>query len=143
MKTADPDKTPPAWRFAEERAVWALANSGYVILERNAVVRTRRGDVEVDIVAFDPRAGEHALVEVKSRRRDGSAGLSQHAAPEAAVDREKRARLLAAAKALAALNRWEPSRVRIDAVAAEVVPDGASWRLLALRHYEGVDRRDP
>jgi Holliday junction resolvase-like predicted endonuclease len=142
VRHAEPGKFEPAWRFAEERAAWALTNSGYVVLERNAVVRTRRGNVEVDIVALDPRAGEHVLVEVKCRRRDGAAGLSLHVTPESAVDEAKVMRLTAAARSLAALNRWEPSRVRIDVVAAEVVEDGSSWRLVALRHSEGIDRKD-
>lgn len=75
------------WREAEERACEHLRSLGYLIVARNW--RWRGG--EVDIIAKD--GDTLVFVEVKARSGRG------FGAPAEAVDRRKRGRLLAAARA--------------------------------------------
>jgi putative endonuclease len=76
---------PVAGLAAEEAAARALRRAGYSVLARN--VRTRSG--EVDVVA--EKAGRIAFVEVKARRRDGSAGSGLDALTPAKLRRVARA----------------------------------------------------
>ena len=50
-------------RYAEDRAAEYLASIGWRVLARN--VRNKGG--ELDITAFDPKAGELVIVEVRAR----------------------------------------------------------------------------
>ncbi|HLZ20963.1 MAG TPA: YraN family protein [Ktedonobacterales bacterium] len=108
-------------RFA---ATW-LEASGYAIVERN----WRCAYGELDIVA---RSGaEWVFCEVKTRRGRGMG------APEEAVTRTKRARLVLSAQAYLSEHGCEDAPYRIDVLALELSPAGA---LIAVRHYpRGVE----
>lgn len=89
---------------------------------RTEARNTRLAGVEVDLLARDGEA--RVVVEVKLRNRADYGGAA------VAVDRAKQARLLRAARALAA-GGSDP--VRIDVVAIEFEADG-----LTLRHYRNA-----
>ncbi|MCE9634170.1 MAG: YraN family protein [Planctomycetes bacterium] len=76
---------PIAGRVAEDAAARALERAGYGILARN--LRTPFG--ELDLVA--KKSGRIAFVEVKARRRDGSAGTGEDALTPAKLRRVGRA----------------------------------------------------
>jgi putative endonuclease len=104
-------------------AAEAMAASYFELIGCGIEARNVRLDgVEVDLVAQE--GGTRVLVEVKCRGRSDFGGAAL------AVDHRKRFRLLRAA---AALQRGHPGPVRIDVVAVDLVPDGAS-----LRHYRGA-----
>jgi len=77
-------------RLGEDVACRELVRRGYAVLARR--FRTRFG--EIDIIARD--GGTLVFVEVKARSGEGFGG------PEAAVDRAKQRRIVAAAKAFIA-----------------------------------------
>jgi putative endonuclease len=106
----------------ESRAAAYLAARGYRILARNA----RADRVEIDLVAA--RGALLVFVEVKARR-SRAAG-----APEEAVDRRKRERLVRGALAWMHANAVRGRRVRFDVIACEWHPSGA-W---SLRHIENA-----
>lgn len=111
-------------RFA---ATW-LAARGYDIVERNW--RCPYG--ELDVIAR--AGGEWVFFEVKTRR-----GRSM-GAPEEAVTRTKRLRLIASAQAYLAEHGCEDAPYRIDVLAIELAPTGA---LIAVRHYpRGVEMEE-
>src|SRR3972149_6390408 len=75
-------------REGEEAAYWHLRERGYIMVERNYRPEGMRG--EIDLIGWD---GETLVfVEVKTRQS------SEVRAPEAAVDREKEAHVIAAAR---------------------------------------------
>ena len=82
----------------------------------------RLGGVEVDALVGDGAA--QVVVEVKLR------GRSDYGGAAGAIDHVKRARLVRAARTL---ERQGAQRVRIDVVAIEVSPEGAT-----LRHYRNA-----
>ena len=108
-------------RFA---ATWLEAR-GYDIVERNW--RCPYG--ELDVIA---RSGaEWVFFEVKTRRGRAMG------APEEAVTRVKRMRLVLSAQAYLAERGCEDAPYRIDVLAIELTPGGT---LIAVRHYpRGVE----
>lgn len=108
-------------RFA---ATWLEAR-GFHIVERNW--RCPYG--ELDVIA---RYGDELVFfEVKTRRG------RRMGAPEEAVTRTKRRRLILAAQMYLAEHGWEHAPYRIDVLAIELTPSGT---LVAVRHYpRGVE----
>ena len=102
----------------ERLAAAFLELAGIEVVARNA----RVGGVEVDLIAADGPA--RVIVEVKLRGRADYGGAAL------AVDRAKCLRLARAARAL---EREEASPVRVDVVAIQMGPDGAT-----LRHYRNA-----
>ena len=100
-------------RAGEALAIAYLELAGCQVLARNL----RLGGVEVDVVVGDGPA--QVLVEVKVRGRGDYGGAV------AAVDRAKRLRLIQAARAL---EQRGARAVRIDVVAVDVTPEGATVR---------------
>ena len=105
-------------RAGEDLAIAYLELAGCQVIGRNL----KLGGVEVDAVARDGPA--QVVIEVKYRSRSDYGGAA------AAVDAAKRARLLRAAHAL---QHGGPARVRIDVVAVELSPEGAT-----VRHYRSA-----
>jgi putative endonuclease len=93
-------------RRGEDLAHRLLRRKGYTVVARN--YRTNTGSGEVDIIAWN--ADTLVFVEVKSRRTD------EFGAPEAAIDLDKRTRLVRAAAnyALRANVAWD--KVRFDVI---------------------------
>lgn len=90
---------------SEDKACDFLRQEGYRVVARNW--RTREG--ELDIIARD--GDVLVFVEVKSRSRDDFGG------PEAAVDRAKQRRLIAAARSFLEATRCElPTRFDVVAI---------------------------
>ena len=107
-----------AW--ARGRAGEALAIAYLELVGYRVVARNRRiGGVEVDVLASDGPA--QVIVEVKYRGRCDYGGAA------AAVDHAKRSRLARAARALLQAGA---RRVRVDVVAVNLSPEGAT-----VRHY--------
>jgi putative endonuclease len=104
-------------KAAERLAAAFLEYEGLEVVERNV----RLGGVEVDLLARDGAAW--VVVEVKARARTDYGGAG------AAIDAQKRARLLRAARALL---QERCDRVRIDVVAVE--PDAGALRILHVRN---------
>lgn len=100
-------------------AVWLEAR-GYRIVGRN----WRCAYGELDLIAED--RDELVFVEVKTRRGE------RMGAPEEAVTRVKRRRLVTSALAYLAAEGAEDRPYRIDVIAVELAPNGT---LLAVRHY--------
>lgn len=102
-------------RAAEELAAARVAASGFRVLWRNV----RIGPLEIDLVA--KRGGLVVIVEVRARGRGALVG------PLASIGRDKRARLLRAARGLwrGRLRRMpDVERVRIDVIAITASEDG-------------------
>jgi putative endonuclease len=100
-------------RAGEALAIAYLELSGCRVIARNL----RLGGVEVDALATD--GPSQVVVEVKFR------GRSDYGGAAAAVDAAKRLRLVRAARALQLAGA---RRVRIDVVAVELSPEGATVR---------------
>ena len=101
----------------------ALAAAFFELIGCQVVARNvRESGVEVDLVVADGPA--RVLVEVKLR------GRSDYGGAALAVDHAKRTRLLKAARAMVG---ERPGPVRIDVVAIDLSPDGAT-----LRHYRNA-----
>lgn len=98
-------------RVAEERAVAWLRRRGYSPRARN--VRNAGG--ELDLVAHD--GDTLCFVEIKARARNAFGGAV------AAVDRDKRRRLIRAARAFLAAHPWD-GPCRFDVLAMDL-EDGA------------------
>jgi putative endonuclease len=105
-------------RAGEALAMAYLELAGYRVIARNL----RLGGVEVDALVTDGPA--QVVVEVKVR------GRSDYGGAAAAVDATKRARLVRAARAL---QLGGARRVRIDVVAVDLSPEGAT-----VRHYRNA-----
>jgi len=105
-------------RAGEALAAAYLELKGCRIVARN----TRLAGVEVDVVADD--GATRVLVEVRVRTRSDFGGAA------ATVDRRKQERLARAARALA---QQGVARVRVDVIAVDVAPDGAT-----LSHYRNA-----
>jgi putative endonuclease len=102
----------------ERLAAAYLELAGCAVLERNV----RLGGVEVDLMAAE--GATRVVVEVKLR------ACSDYGGAALAVDHAKRRRLLQAARAL---QHGGISRVRVDVVAIDLGPDGAT-----LHHYRNA-----
>jgi len=102
----------------EALAIAYLELAGCRVLARNL----RLGGVEVDVVVGDGAA--QVVVEVKLRARGDYGGAA------AAIDRGKRVRLMRAARAL---EQRGACLVRIDVVAVDLSPEGAT-----VRHYRNA-----
>jgi putative endonuclease len=100
-------------RAGEALAIAYLELAGHRVIARNV----RLGGVEVDALATD--GPSQVVVEVKFR------GRSDYGGAAAAVDAAKRVRLVRAARALQLAGA---RRVRIDVVAVELSPEGATVR---------------
>lgn len=100
-------------RVGEAMAIAYLELAGCRVLGRNL----RLGGVEVDVLASEGEA--QVVVEVKVRGRSDFGGAV------GAIDHVKRGRLVRAAQALA---QKGAGRVRIDVVAIDLSPDGATVR---------------
>ncbi len=110
----------------EARAAHYLENRGYRIVARNV----RAGGVELDLVA---RRGRLVIfVEVKTRR------TRRFGPPELAVDRAKRQRLVAGARAWLYEDHRRFERVRFDVMAWQVSAEGPGKDSWALRHIENA-----
>lgn len=105
-------------RAGETLAIAYLELAGYRVRGRNL----RIGGVEVDAVMSDGAA--EVVVEVKVRARADYGGAA------GAIDHAKRARLVRAARAL---QQGGAGCVRIDVVAVDLSPDGAT-----VRHYRSA-----
>ena len=105
-------------KAGEALAVAYLELAGCRVIARNV----RLGGVEVDVLASDGPV--QVVVEVKVR------GRSDYGGAAGAIDHAKRARLVRAARALQQLGA---PRVRIDVVAVDVSPEGAT-----VRHYRNA-----
>jgi putative endonuclease len=105
-------------RAGEALAMAYLELAGCRVTARNL----RLGGVEVDALATE--GPTQVLVEVKYR------GRSDYGGAAAAVDATKRSRLVRAAHALQLAGA---RRVRIDVVAVELSPEGAT-----VRHYRNA-----
>lgn len=112
-------------RAGERHAARYLRRRGYRLLARN--LRVPVG--EADLVCRSPDQSTLVIVEVKSRRGDGT-GF----APEVAVGHAKRRKLARVAPAVARHLRWTTGPVRIDVVTV-TWPDRGSP---TLRHYESA-----
>ncbi len=105
-------------KAGEALAIAYLELAGYRVTGRNL----RIGGVEVDALVSDGPA--QVVVEVKLRGRADYGGAA------AAIDHVKQARLVRAARAL----QQEGARcVRIDVIAVDLSPDGAT-----VRHYRSA-----
>ena len=105
-------------KAGEALAIAYLELAGYRVTGRNL----RIGGVEVDALVSDGPA--QGVVEVKVRARTDYGGAA------AAIDHVKRARLVRAARAL----QLQGARcVRIDVVAVDLSPEGAT-----VRHYRSA-----
>jgi putative endonuclease len=100
-------------RAGEALAIAYLELAGCRVIARNL----RLGGVEVDALAID--GPSQVVVEVKYR------GRSDYGGAAAAVDAAKRVRLVRAARALQLAGT---RRVRIDVVAVDLSPEGATVR---------------
>jgi len=105
-------------RAGEALAMAYLELAGCRVLEHNL----KLAGVEVDAVVDDGSA--QVVVEVKVR------GRSDYGGAAAAIDHAKRARLVRAARAL---EQRGARRVRIDVVAVDITPEGAT-----VRHYRNA-----
>ncbi|MFG0284967.1 MAG: YraN family protein [Phycisphaerales bacterium JB039] len=115
-RATQPARRDPLGPAGERAAARYLRRRGYRVLGRN--IQTAAG--EADLVCEAPDRRTIVIVEVKSRRRiEGQPVRSAETAPEASVTAEKRRKLGAIARTLAALNRWTDRPLRIDVVAVE------------------------
>ena len=105
-------------KAGEALAIAYLELAGCRVIGRNL----RLGGVEVDLLVGD--GPTQVVVEVKARGRPDYGGAA------AAIDRAKRMRLVRAARAL---QRDGARCVRIDVVAVDLSPDGAT-----VRHYRSA-----
>lgn len=106
----------------EARVAAYLADQGLCVLERNV----ERAGGEIDLIAVDPRMGEHeyVFVEVRSRSR------SDRGLPLETVDRDKQRHVVRAATAwLVERDLWEVVAVRFDVIGVIVDTDRlvVSW----------------
>lgn len=95
----------------ERLAARFLSKAGYRIIERNLEVH----DDEADIVALDPDGRTIVVVEVKSRRDDGTV-------PEAAIGGRKQKHLIRLAMKLQQQQPFRDRPFRFDAIAV-VIPE--------------------
>lgn len=107
-------------RSGERLAGMWLEERGYRIVGRNW--RCLYG--ELDLIAEE--GGELVFVEVKTRRGE------RMGAPEEAITRVKRRRLVVSALAYLEAHSMEERPYRIDVVAVDLAPGG---KLLGVRHY--------
>lgn len=124
----------PLGPAGERAAARYLRRRGYRVLARN--LHTVAG--EADLVCEAPDHHTIVLVEVKARRRiAGQPQQSAEMAPEASVTAAKRRKLVAIARTLARLNKWEDRPMRIDVVAVERRDTRPRW---SVRHLEDAVR---
>lgn len=124
----------PLGPTGERAAARYLRRRGYRVLARN--LHTVAG--EADLVCEAPDHRTIVLVEVKARRRiAGQPQQSAEMAPEASVTAVKRQKLVAIARTLARLNKWEDRPMRIDVVAVERRQTRPRW---SVRHLEDAVR---
>lgn len=137
---ARPSGRDPLGEAGERVAAKHLARLGYRVIGRNLHVPMG----EADLLAVAPDRETVVLVEVKSRRVEGStqgdAGDSRHIVrtpqppPEASITAHKRAKLVEILRHLARANGWGRRPLRIDAVAVEWPRDGEP----VVRHHPGA-----
>ena len=111
-----PKKTPAGLHgeLGERAAARYLLLRCYRILERNWFFRHK----EIDIIA--KRGGTLVICEVKTRTRRGDSP-SPYGTPSSAVDREKIANLLQAARAYIKESGWK-KQVRMDVIEVYLAP---------------------
>lgn len=114
-------RTDEVGRFGEDLAARALADLGWVILDRN----WRCADGEIDIVALD--GDEAVIVEVKTRRSRA------FGSPAEAVTRAKLSRLRRLAAAWLSGQERRFAGVRVDVIAIEARSGSAT-----IDHLRGV-----
>lgn len=113
-------------RRGEREAARFLRRAGCRVVARN--LQTPGG--EADLVCLDRRTGAAVLVEVKTRLQPvGGAAIPT----TAAINADKRRRLVRTAKSLCALPRFGGKPVRIDVVTVEFRAEGD--RSPRIRHY--------
>lgn len=96
-----------AWgKRGEDLAHRFLQKRGYVIVGRN--YRTKNGSAEVDLIAWDDET--LVFVEVKTRVSE------EFGTPDAAVDAEKRRRIIRAATEYIRRTDCDPGKARFDIV---------------------------
>lgn len=109
-------------------AARVMRKAGCRVLRRNL----RVGVGEADLVCLAKDRRTLVIVEVKARRREGDAGP----APEAAVTKQKQAKLVRVAHAAASRLGMTGAPLRIDVVAVEFPARGRP----VVRHYENAVR---
>jgi len=101
-------------RQGEEIAYWHLRQRGFIMVDRNYRPEGLRG--EIDLIGWD---GETLVfVEVKTRQS------ADRRAPEAAVDRDKQAHVMAAAREYRRRAHCAATPFRFDVVTVEMAPNG-------------------
>jgi len=101
-------------RQGEEIAYWHLRQRGFIMVDRNYRPEGLRG--EIDLIGWD---GETLVfVEVKTRQS------ADRRAPEAAVDRDKQAHVMAAAREYRRRAHCAAAPFRFDVVTVEMAPNG-------------------
>ncbi|MFB3776476.1 MAG: YraN family protein [Bryobacteraceae bacterium] len=106
-------------RRGEDLAHRFLQDQGLRVVARN--YRTRSGDGEIDLVAWD--GDTLAFVEVKSRK------TGDHGTPDRAVDREKQHALIRTARDYARRGGVEWTRTRFDVVNVVFGDTPAIWHI--------------
>jgi putative endonuclease len=101
-------------REGEQAAYWHLRERGFIMVGRNYRPEGQRG--EVDLIGWD--GDTLVFIEVKTRQ----AGAPRMA--EAAVDRDKQAHVMAAAREYRRQSRRSSAPFRFDVVTVEVGPEG-------------------
>ncbi len=117
---------PKAERLVAKR----LRREGYRVIARNA--ETPAG--EADLVCLAPDRRTIVIVEVKARRHEE--GEPSAWAPEDAITRAKREKLIRIMGYLARSNRWQDRPQRIDVASVEWPSDGSA----SVRFYEDAVR---
>ena len=107
-------------RRGEDLAHRRLRSLGYTVVARN--YRTSTGSGEVDLIAWE--GGTLVFVEVKSRRGD------EFGTPDRAVDRDKRRRLIKAARTYVGKAAVDWQMVRFDVVS---IVDGPRPEITLIR----------
>ncbi|MBI3933361.1 MAG: YraN family protein [Acidobacteria bacterium] len=101
-------------RAGEEAAYWHLRQRGFIMVDRNYRPEGMRG--EIDLIGWD--GDTLVFIEVKTRQS------SAVRAPEAAVDREKEAHVIAAAREYRRRAHRAAAPYRFDVVSVEISPEG-------------------
>ena len=115
-----------AW--GEDVAHRHLRGQGMTVVARS--FRTRSGSAEVDLIAWDGEA--LVFVEVKTRQSD------EYGAPERAVDRQKRRKIIQAAREYTRRADVPWHQARFDVVSVVTGPASSENRSPAVTHLRDV-----
>ena len=104
--------------WGEDVAAEHLRRGGYQIVDRNSCPVARDRRLEIDIVAWDPKADAMVFVEVKQH-----ATMSPYGRRLSRVDRRKKDNLRRACNAWRRTNKWRGS-FRFDVIEVYGTPEG-------------------